>query len=87
MALLAKMKSGHDKNHIYLIVKEDEKYVYLANGTTKKLTTPKKKNPIHIQRIKKLPARVLDILNNSEMLSDELIHKVLEEYKIYLNNH
>ena len=40
----AKTKAGHDKNQIYFLLKEDEEYVYLVNGTTKPLEKPKKKN-------------------------------------------
>ena len=51
----AKTKAGHDKNQIYFLLKEDEEYVYLVNGTTKPLEKPKKKNRKHIQLIKNLP--------------------------------
>lgn len=54
----AKSLSGHDTNQIYLVAASDEKFVYLANGTTKCLSEPKKKNKKHVQRIEKLPAEV-----------------------------
>jgi len=40
----AKSMSGHDRNQYYLIIKKDDEFVYLVNGTTKPLTKPKKKN-------------------------------------------
>lgn len=48
----AKSMSGHDRNQYYLIIKKDDEFVYLVNGTTKPLTKPKKKNRKHIQIIK-----------------------------------
>ena len=39
----AKSLSGHDRNQYYLIIKKDEDFVYLVNGTTKPLEKPKKK--------------------------------------------
>ncbi len=29
-------KAGHDKNHLYMIVNDDERYVYLVEGVTKR---------------------------------------------------
>lgn len=39
----AKSKAGHDKNQLYFILKEEEEFVYLVNGTTRPLEKPKKK--------------------------------------------
>ena len=50
---LAISKSGHDKDHLYVIVKEDADFVYLADGVLKLVDNPKKKNKKHIQIIKK----------------------------------
>lgn len=58
----AKTKAGHDKNQIYFLLKEDEEYVYLVNGTTKPLEKPKKKNKKHIQLIKNLPIEVTGVM-------------------------
>ena len=44
-------KAGHDKKHLYMIVNEDERYVYLVDGVNKTLEKPKKKNKKHIQII------------------------------------
>ncbi|MDO4333766.1 MAG: KOW domain-containing RNA-binding protein [Eubacteriales bacterium] len=48
---LAISRAGHDKDVLYLIVREDEKYVYLADGILKTYAAPKKKNKKHIQPI------------------------------------
>lgn len=58
----AKTKAGHDKNQIYFLLKEDEEYVYLVNGTTKPLEKPKKKNRKHIQLIKNLLIEVTEVM-------------------------
>ena len=39
----AKSLSGHDKDQFYLIIKKDDTFVYLVNGTTRPLEQPKKK--------------------------------------------
>lgn len=50
--MLAASKAGHDKTQIYVIVREDEKYVYLCDGRLKTFQNPKKKSKKHIQIIK-----------------------------------
>lgn len=39
----AKSKAGHDKDQLYFILKVEEEFVYLVNGTTRSLDKPKKK--------------------------------------------
>ena len=50
---LAYSLSGHDKGSVYLIMKEDADYVYLADGAVRTTDKLKKKNKKHIQVIKK----------------------------------
>ncbi len=76
--MLAKSKAGHDKNHIYVVVSEDENYVYLVNGGTKKLASPKRKKKMHIQPIKHLPEDISSILK--EELDDEKVVMILDLY-------
>ncbi len=74
----AKSLSGHDRNQYYLIVKKDEKNVYLVNGRTKLLENPKKKNSRHIQIIRKLPDEVIKAL--SEELTDITVKRAIKIY-------
>ena len=74
----AKSLSGHDRNQYYLIVKKDEKNVYLVNGKTKLLENPKKKNSRHIQIIRKLPDEVIKVL--SEELTDITVKRAIKIY-------
>ena len=74
----AKSLSGHDRNQYYLIVKKNEKNVYLVNGRTKLLENPKKKNSRHIQIIRKLPDEVIKAL--SEELTDITVKRAIKIY-------
>lgn len=49
--MLARSKAGHDKGHIYVILKADETYVYLIDGKIRTMDKPKKKKRKHIQII------------------------------------
>lgn len=57
--LFAISKAGHDKGNIYVIVREDDEYVYVADGVSKTLEKPKKKNKKHIQIIKKKAIEII----------------------------
>ena len=48
---LVKSLSGHDKNEIFVILREDGEYLYLADGKTRTADKPKRKNKKHVQII------------------------------------
>lgn len=43
VGMLARSKAGHDKGHVYVIHQADETYVYLIDGSGRKLENPKKR--------------------------------------------
>lgn len=51
--LLATSKAGHDKDSVYVIIREEGEYVYIADGEGRTVEKPKRKNRKHIQLIKK----------------------------------
>lgn len=75
----AKTKAGHDKNQIYFIIKEEEEFVYLINGTTKSVEKPKKKNKKHIQVIKNLPNEVKEVIEKD--ITNENVKRAIKIYK------
>ena len=77
--ILAKSKAGHDKNHIYLVMKRQDDIVYLVNGKTRTCDNPKKKKEKHIQPIKHLPQEILDLAKGKTM-NDELVGQILDLY-------
>lgn len=80
----AKSLSGHDIRQIYLIAGSDEKFVYLVNGTTKTLKTPKKKSRKHIQIIRNLPSEVTECL--MQEVTDITIKRAIKLYCRTTNN-
>ena len=51
VGMLTRSKAGHDKGHVYIIMKEDSAYVYLVDGNIRTLEHPKKKKKKHVQII------------------------------------
>ncbi|MCL2461177.1 MAG: KOW domain-containing RNA-binding protein [Defluviitaleaceae bacterium] len=43
-------KSGRDKGNPFVITRVEGKFLYLADGKVRKLSSPKKKKDIHVQK-------------------------------------
>lgn len=81
---LAISKSGHDKGQLYVIVGEDERNLYLADGVLKTIDHPKKKNKKHVQPILRIPAEVEAILSSEKELKDLEMKRALKCYRMRL---
>ena len=79
---LAVSRSGHDKDSIYVIVKEEADMVYLADGKLKPLEKPKKKNRKHIQIIKQLPKEITEVFTQENFRNEEIKRAI----KLYQKN-
>ena len=77
---LAVSRSGHDKDSIYVIVKEEANMVYLADGKLKPLEKPKKKNRKHIQIMKQLPKEITEVFTQESFRNEE-IKKAIQLYQ------
>lgn len=76
VGMLATSKAGHDKDAVYVIIREEGEYVYVADGALRTTGRPKRKNKKHIQPIKKKR------LSESEKGFDDLeIKKIIKEYR------
>jgi ribosomal protein L14E/L6E/L27E len=53
VGMLATSKAGHDKDSVYVIIREDGEYIYVADGKSRTVERPKRKNRKHVQLIKK----------------------------------
>lgn len=53
IGMFAVSKAGHDKGQMYIIIKEEGDFVYLADGRLKTMESPKKKRKKHLQPVKK----------------------------------
>lgn len=85
IGLLATSKAGHDKNQVYIIIKETEKYVYIVDGILRKIENPKKKNKKHIQIIKTDKKEEIKNKIADESISDDFVKYIIKEYCISKN--
>ena len=47
--MFARSLAGHDAGQLYVVLREEGDFVYLADGKLRKLENPKKKKKMHIQ--------------------------------------
>ena len=73
---LASSKAGHDKDKVYVIIREDAEYVWITDGRLKTISNPKKKRKKHIQIIK--------YFNNEEIRSKLLERKDVSDLEIMM---
>ncbi|MBD5460430.1 MAG: hypothetical protein HDR26_05740 [Lachnospiraceae bacterium] len=81
IGMMASSKAGHDRNEVYVIVGEDEKFVYLCDGRLKTLEKPKKKSRKHIQIIKNgIDEMLRQRLFNGAPVRNEEIRYAIKEF-------
>ena len=76
VGMLAASKAGHDKDSLYVIIREDGEYIYVADGRDRTVERPKRKNKKHIQLIKK--KRLPEPENGFDDLE---IKRIIKEYQ------
>jgi hypothetical protein len=74
----AKSLAGHDKDEVYLIVKSDNKYIYLANGKNRTLENPKRKKLKHVQWIGTVNTEIALKIENAEKISSCEIKRAIQ---------
>lgn len=81
IGMLAESKSGHDRGQIYVIIREDDEYVYLSDGRLKTWDKLKKKNRKHIQIIRKPVSSIINKIEQGEELNNEEIKRAIKLFK------
>jgi len=80
IGMFAISKAGHDKGRMYLVVGQEKDLVLLADGKTRTMENPKRKNTKHIQIIKKDPEALLsEKLQNHHMIYNEEIKLAIKK--------
>lgn len=69
--MLAWSRAGHDKGKLYMILRIEEDYVFLADGKQKTIKNPKKKKQMHVQPIYQIPKELetadMESIKNEEI--------------------
>lgn len=70
-------RAGHDKGNVYVCLAADERGLVLADGESKKLAAPKRKNRRHIQLTNaSLTRELADRLRSGKVRDEELAREL-----------
>ena len=69
---VVKAEAGRDSGGYFVIVEADEKYCLIADGRSRKLASPKRKNIKHI--------RVTDSMIDLNDITDKKLRNVLKQF-------
>lgn len=75
--MMARSLAGHDQNQVYVILKEEGTYVYLADGKIRTVDRPKKKKKKHVQLMRTTPCELADKFAKGEAIRNEDIKRVI----------
>ena len=74
--MIVRAIAGKEQDGFYLVIRQDQDFVYLADGKHRKLSQPKRKNPRHVRATSTILDR--DCLSD---LTDLKLHRMLREYQ------
>jgi len=81
IGMFARSKAGHDKNKTYVILKEEDGYVFLADGIRKTIENPKKKKLKHIQPIiQNFDEELVNRIEQKQLIQNEEIKRAIRKH-------
>ncbi|MFP4697102.1 MAG: RNA-binding protein [Eubacteriales bacterium] len=78
---LIKSKAGRDKDRLFVIIELTDEYVYLVDGSLRKIEKPKKKKIKHIQPVGVIIETLQDKINNDQRILNSEIRKAIHLYE------
>lgn len=79
VGIYAISKAGHDHGKWYLVLREDENFVYLTDGNLRTVEHPKKKRKKHIQPVTSgVDETLADRIRNMQPVKNEEIKYVIK---------
>lgn len=77
---IVKSLSGRDENGYFLVINADDGYAVIADGKTRTLNKPKRKNLKHVETVMKnaLP-EIAERINRGEPVGNEVLRKAIRD--------
>ena len=77
---IVRSKAGRDKGDLFIVLRTEDNFAYIANGVLRKVDRPKKKKLMHLQISSCVSQMIVDKLESAEEITDCLVRKALAEY-------
>lgn len=78
--LVVRSKAGRDKGDLFIILRMENEYAYIANGELRKVDRPKKKKLRHLQLTGFVSEFIANKLALSGKVTNQEVRKALAEY-------
>ena len=72
-------KAGRDKGGIFVVIRTEGDYAYLADGETRRLEKPKKKKFMHIQKTNNVCGEIKEKIEEKRIMNSDIakaIHRI-----------
>ncbi len=77
---IVKSKAGRDKGDLFIVLRVEGEYVYMANGDGRKVDTPKRKKLKHLQLTETVSEFVSNKLSQTDKVTNNEVRIALAEY-------
>jgi len=74
-------KAGRDKGEAFIVLQIEGEYLYLANGKSRRLESPKKKKAKHVQPSKTVDDGLKDAILAKENMKNADFRTALKKYQ------
>ncbi len=72
--------AGRDKGRPFYVLKTEENFVYLSDGSLRKIESPKKKKRKHVRVADDFETRIAEKLRSGEKVLNSEMRKALADY-------
>ena len=79
---VVRSKAGRDKGDLFIVLRTEDNYAYIANGILRKVERPKKKKLMHLQPSSYVSELIQKKLETAEEVENFEVRKALAEYSV-----
>ena len=80
IGMMARSLAGHDRGKMYMILSQDEQYVYLSDGVYRTVDKLKKKKKKHIQIDYRISQEIQKLLDEGRPIRNSDVIRTRREY-------
>lgn len=80
IGMMARSLAGHDRGKMYMILSQDEQYVYLSDGVYRTVDKLKKKKKKHIQIDCRISEKIQKLLDEGRPIQNSDVIRARREY-------
>ncbi len=70
--------AGRDKGKFFSVIKIDGEYVYIADGRTRKVSTPKRKKIKHLKKVSSMSAELVELIMSDKPIGNERLYRAVK---------